>query len=68
MRTPAKRSSRGSHSTWSEGDSRVCFHCGRPIRITVDPAIWIHTDHQTHTHTSSHHACGPPWISPPPSW
>jgi hypothetical protein len=62
MRTPAKRSSRGSHSTWSEGDSRTCFHCGQPIRIT-DPniRIWIHTNDLTGEHASSHHACGPPW-------
>ena len=65
MRTPAKRSSsRGSHATWSEGDSRTCLHCGKPLRITVDPFIWIHTDHVTGVHASSHTGpggCGPPW-------
>jgi hypothetical protein len=62
MRTTRKRgSSRGSHATWSEGDSRTCLHCGQTLRITVDPAIWIHTDHLTATHTSSHPRCGPPW-------
>jgi hypothetical protein len=62
MKTPSKRSSsRGSHATWSEGDSRTCLHCGKQLRITVDPAIWIHTDHLTGVHTSTHAACGPPW-------
>jgi hypothetical protein len=64
VRTPHKRpsSSRGSHATWSEGDSRTCLHCGKPLRITVDPAIWIHTENGVHT--SSHPKCGPPWETP----
>lgn len=63
MRTARKRtgSSRGSHTTWSEGDSRTCHHCGKTLRITRDPALWIHTDDVTGTHTSTHAACGPPW-------
>jgi hypothetical protein len=60
MRT-SRKPSRGSHATWSEGDSRTCLHCGQPLRITRDPALWIHTDDLTGEHTSSHPACGPPW-------
>jgi hypothetical protein len=67
MKTARKRtsSSRGSHATWSEGDSRTCLHCGKTLRITVDPAIWIHTENGVHT--SSHPKCGPPWKEAHPS-
>jgi len=57
-----KRAS-GSHATWSPGDSRVCCHCHKPIRITVDNA-WIHTDHVTGEHRSSHIRCGSPLDQP----
>ena len=60
MRTPAKRSSRrGSHATWSPGDSRTCIHCGQKLRISLD-AVWIHTDDVTGEHRSSHISCGSP--------
>lgn len=58
-RRTGKRYAAGSQATWSEGDSRVCCHCGKTLRITVD-SVWIHYDRASDTHRSSHTGCGSP--------
>ncbi len=58
-RKTGKRYAAGSQATWSPGDSRVCCHCGKTLRITVD-TLWIHFDARTGVHTSSHVGCGSP--------
>ncbi len=54
-----KQYAKGSSANWSPGDSRVCCHCGKTLRVTVD-TLWIHFDVRSGVHASSHVACGSP--------
>ncbi len=58
-RRTGKRYAAGSQATWSPDDSRVCCHCGKTLRITVD-TLWIHFDARSGVHANSHMGCGPP--------
>jgi len=36
---------KGSHATRGGWEPKVCSTCGRPIRVSKDPALWFHLDH-----------------------
>ena len=37
--------SRGSHPTRGGWEPKHCSVCGQPIRVSKDPALWFHKDH-----------------------